>query len=701
MAKPLSTPLKSENPSRAVLGGEPEVQTRGITLTTLIVIVAVATILHLGQEVFLPLSMAVLLAFALSPVVSFLRNRGLPHIASVLAAVLMAFFAIGLFMLLSALQIGVLVQDLPSFQANIVQKLNALKDSGDGTGLVARLSAMFEAINAEISNAVPDVNPLASPAVDNSPLAVEVIERQSVVDVLSSLVVPLIRPVATAGLVIVVVIFMLLEREEIRDRFIRLLGARDLHRTTQVLEEAGGRVGTYLLVQLLVNTIYAIPIGLGLWMIGVPNALLWGLLTLVLRFVPFIGSFLAATFPLFLAFAASPGWSAVLWTIALFLVVELITSNIIEPWLYGSRTGVSPLAIIVCAIFWTYIWGPLGLVLSTPLTVCLVVLGRHVPQFEVFDILFGDEPVLAPHSRLYQRLLAGDPIEATFRAEEALEELYLAEYYRDVGIPALLLGQIDFERGLLTSVQEDRLALSARQLVSELAVFVTEELNEAAKGTAAAAADAATADLDATETGSEAAADGGSARVPALQNTGLEGVGFKVLSIGGRSKLDDVAAAMLAQSIAAEGAEASELSYMDLTASRFGAISATDASCIILNFLDQSPSRGSLLHVRRIKRAVPHLRVGVMIWQMPQALVDADITLRSGLGLASKDKIAEAEGLGSDFVVTNLPDALAAAFQDIAPKPVDEFPRMNPQRKSKLRLAEKQKPAAIGLERNA
>lgn len=687
MAKLPSSPTRSDTPTRAIFGGEEDVLGRGITLTTLIVIVAVATILHLGKEVFLPLSMAVLLTFALSPVVSFLRNRGLPHIASVLAAVLIAFSAIGLFMLLSALQIGVLVQELPSFQANIVQKLNALKDSGDGTGLVARLSTMFEAINAEISEAVPDAaaEVAAGSVADSSPLPVEVIERQSVVQVLSSLVVPLIRPIATAGLVIVVVIFMLLERDEIRDRFIRLLGARDLHRTTQVLEEAGARVGTYLLIQLLVNTIYAIPIGVGLWFIGVPNAMLWGLLTLVLRFVPFIGSFLAAAFPLFLAFAASPGWSAVLWTVALFLVVELITSNIIEPWLYGSRTGVSPLAIIVCAIFWTYIWGPLGLVMSTPLTVCLVVLGRHVPQFQVFDILFGDEPVLAPHSRLYQRLLAGDPIESTFRAEEALEELYLAEYYRDIGIPALLLGQLDFDRGLLTTEQEDRLAVSAGRLVSELAVFVNEELKDASKLVKENAAEAVDTDI----------VPGPVAGSPSAI---LPGSGFRVLSIGGRSKLDDVAAAMLAQSIAAEGASAAELSYLDLTASRFGAITETNANCIILNFLDQSPSRGSLLHVRRIKRALPRVRVGVAIWQMPQELVDSDDILRSVAGLASKAKIAEANELGADFVVTSFADALEAAFQDILPKPLDDFPRLNSHRKVKLRMAQNPKARAVPVE---
>jgi predicted PurR-regulated permease PerM len=625
----------------------------------------------LGQDVFLPLAMAILLTFALSPVVNLTRNRGLPHVASVLAAVFIAFTAIGLFMLISALQMAALVQDLPSFQSNIVEKLNDFQASSDGTGLIARLGDMLASINAEISNVVPGGDPAEQAVAEaaSRPLPVEVIERQSVVDVLIGLVVPLIRPVATAGLVVVVVIFMLLEREEIRDRFIRLVGARDLHQTTQMLEEAGRRVATYLLMQLLVNTIYAIPIGLGLWLIGVPNALLWGMLTLVLRFVPFIGSILAATFPLFLAFAVSPGWSAVLWTAALFLVVELLTSYILEPWLYGSGTGVSPLAIIVCAIFWTWIWGPLGLVLSTPLTVCLVVLGRHLPQFEVFDILFGDEPVLAPHSRLYQRLLAGDPIESTFRAEEALEEMFLAKYYRDIGIPALLLGQNDFERGVLTAVQEDRLALAATQFVADLAPIVAEELNDAKKASdaekEAIARPAASEPSDAAEVADAKGTD----HVPILETEAPEGTGFKILSIGGRHKLDDVAASMLAQSMAAEGADVTELSYMDLTASRFAKVVATDAQCVILSFLDAAPSRASLLHVRRIKRAAPHLRVGVVIWQMPEELLDPKNPLQLRIAKVSPDKIAEAEKIGCDFVVTNLADALDAAFQDVPPKP--------------------------------
>ena len=656
----------------AIFDDGAEVVSRRITLTTLMVIVAVAAILHLGQEVFLPLAMAVLLTFALSPVVSFLRNRGLRHFPSVLLAVFVAFVVIGLFLLTTVFQIGLLAQDLPSFQSNILQKLNAFTESGDGTGLISRLGGMLSSISSEISseisNAVPANSPAAPAAVDAAPMPVEVIERQSVVQVLSGLILPLISPVATAGLVVVVVIFMLLEREEIRDRFIRLAGARDLHQTTQMLEEAGGRVAKYLLIQLLVNSIFAVLIGLGLWAIGVPNALLWGLVTLVMRFVPFIGSFLAAAFPLFLAFAVSPGWSAVLWTAALFLVVELITSNIIEPWLYGSRIGVSPLAIIVCAVFWTWIWGPLGLVLSTPLTVCLVVLGRHLPQFEVFDILFGDEPALAPHSRLYQRLLAGDPIESTFRAEEALEEMFLADYYAEIGIPALLLGQHDFERGVLTAAQEDRLAQAAAQMVADLAPVAAEELAEAQM--AADAEEAGPAPPDGSGTAEAPPAEGkGKTRSPILDSVALEGAGFRILCLGGRRKLDDVAAAMLAQAMVAEGAEAMALSYMDLTASRFAQVAATEARCVILNFLDAAPSRASLLHVRRIKQAAPHLRVGLVIWRMPEALIDPEIPSQRLISKVSEKKIAEVMEIGGDFVATTLAEAMEAAFQDLSPRP--------------------------------
>jgi hypothetical protein len=405
-------------------------------------------------------------------------------------------------------------------------------------------------------------------------------------------------------------------------------------------------VAQYLLAQLLVNVIYAVPVGLGLWAIGVPNPTLWALMTLVLRFVPYIGTILAAAFPLFLAFAVAPGWTAVLWTIALFATVEAVTSNVIEPYIYGSRTGVSPLAIIVAAIFWTWIWGPFGLVLSTPLTVCLVVLGRHIPQFAVFDTLFGDDPVLEPHARLYQRLLVGDALEATFRAEEALETQFLGEYYRDVGIPALLIAQNDHARGVLTHEQQAGLAAMASALVRDLESVVVQELDE----------------------------------VRATPGADLAGQGRRVLCIGGRSDLDDAAAAMVGQALAADGADVGLAQHGDLTASRFRVLDIAGHDCVLLTFLDGSPSRTSLLHIRRIKMATPKMRVGVLICEnRPHASYGQD---PAAIGAGAQGAVlAEAIAIGADFAAGTLEDAMRGALDLSAATPlptVKRQPRARP-----------------------
>lgn len=607
---------------------------RRISLPTLATIAAVVAIVYFAQAVFLPLAIAMLLTFALSPLTAWVRKLGVPNLAAVLLVVTVTFACVCLFVLVVATQLTTLAANLPEFQANIITKVETLREASSDTSVLRRLSDLISAINAEVGAGAPD--PSAMPNVMSEPMRVEVIEKQGLIGILQGLVLPLVSPIATTGLVVVVVVFMLLERSELRDRFIKLVGSDDLHRTTQVLQEAGRRVGRYLLIQLTVNVIYAVPIGLGLWLIGVPNALLWGLLTLVLRFVPYIGSILSAAFPLFLAFAVSPGWSAVLWTIALFGIVELITSNIIEPWLYGSRTGVSPLAIIVSAIFWTWLWGPLGLILSTPLTVCLVVLGRHIPQFELFDILFGDEPVLAPHARLYQRLLAGDVLEATNRADEALEEMYIGEYYRDVGIPALLIAQYDKQRGVLTQEQQDRIVFVAEAMVADLAEVATPATEE---------------DKD------------------------TPGAGFNVLCMGGRGALDDVSAQMLAQTMQAEGATATEGKHGDLTLSRFRDIHPQQFDCIVLSFVDPSPTRASLLQIRRIKQAAPHLRVGIAIWEMSdvaQGRADRDMNRAFEV---TDQKLAEARDIGADFAVKSFEDLISETFTRAEPRAVKVIPK--------------------------
>src|SRR4029078_7631743 len=248
--------------------------------------------------------------------------------------------------------------------------------------------------------------------------------------------------------VVIFVIFILLQRQDLRNRLIRLAGAQDLQRTTAALDDAGQRLSRLFLIQLALNAAFGLVIGIGLWFIGVPSAPLWGMLAMILRFVPYIGAVIAAIFPLILAAAVDPGWTMVFWTVALFLAVEPIAGHAIEPLLYGHSVGMSPVAVVTSATFWTWLWGPIGLVLATPLTMSLVVLGCHVDRLKFLDVMFGDQPALKPEELVYQRLLAGDPMEAAEQAQEFLKEKPLLSYYQDVLIEGLKLAQVDAERGL-------------------------------------------------------------------------------------------------------------------------------------------------------------------------------------------------------------------------------------------------------------
>jgi predicted PurR-regulated permease PerM len=595
-----------------------------------IAVVATVAALYFGRDIFIPLAIAVLLTFALAPLVSFLRKFYLPRPVAAVTVVIGAFASIFLFGAIVASQLGTLAQNLPIYQNNIETKVKAIRGAYSGPGVFDRLSTLFDRLGREIQSEEEETVLDTVPEDDEpKPLPVEVVEPAlKPLQVLLTVVGPLIEPLATGGIIVVVVIFMLLRREDLRDRFIRLVGAGDLHRTTEALQDAGSKVGQYLLMQMVVNLTYAIPITIGLFIIGVPNALLWGMLTLVLRFVPYIGPIIAAIFPLTLALAVDSGWTMLFWTAALFMLVELISNNIVEPWLYGSRTGLSPLAIIVAAIFWTWLWGPLGLLLSTPLTVCLVVLGRHVPQFEFLDVLFGNEPVLDPHQQLYQRLLAGDPEEATDRAELFLEENRLVTFYETVAMPALALGEEDRARGVMSDERRRRVADSALDLVSNLEDYAEEEAEELENDAEAAVTS------DAAEPG-----------VPATPLP--SGKGRVIVAIGGRGDLDDAAAAMVAQVLAAQGATARFMLHDVLEPGKTRSLPLAGVDSVLLVYLNPQSQQHSRYMVRRFKRAHPSMRVGVMQWnQAPGAL----------------DTIKHAAEIGSDFFAASVADAATQAL---------------------------------------
>lgn len=628
--------------SKLVSGGRPDVYvgdetlaSRALSGRTILILIGVAVILRVGQEIFVPLALSLLLTFTLAPIVSFLRKRSVPKIAAVIIAVVSSFCAIGLFSFVVATQVANLAENIPTYQRNIVEKVQALRQAGAGNGVFDHISKIVERVGAEMQYSATESQAEPTPAVpQREPMPVEIVSRSNPIQTLGNFILPLISPFATAGLVIVLVVFMLLEREDLRDRFIRLVGLGDLHRTTAALQDAGKRVGKYLLMQLVVNCLYALPITIGLWLLGIPNAILWGLLTLVLRFVPYIGPVIGMVLPLFLALAIAPGWSLLLWVATLFIVTELVSNNVVEPWLYGSHTGLSPLAIIISAIFWSWLWGPLGLMLSTPLTVCLVVLGRYVPQFSFLDVLLGNEPVLEPQEKLYQRLLSGDPNEATDNAEEFLEEEYLVDYYDQVGLPALLLGERDRQRGVMSDQQIDLFASSAMTLVDNLSDTATEEENE-----------------------DEDEKDAGDIDPAAVELELPDGAGRTILCIGGRGAIDDAAAAMLSQTLEIQGAEATLAEHFTTDNRSIGQLPIKAVDTVVITFLNGGSKSHARLAVRRMKRLNPDVRVGIL---MPSCN-------------GQDYPVIEAADINADFVAITLTEAVKAALSEVGPvklKPV-------------------------------
>ena len=429
--------------------------------------------LYVGRDLLLPLALAALLGFLLDPAVSRLKRWGLPRMVAVVLVVMVALGGIGAGALYVGNQVTELSAELPTYQNTIREKLRNLKSYFKGPSVFDGAFKVFNTVETEITQ------PEAPVAKTNRVQKVEIQEpsskpTQKALELLAKIG----EPVATAGIVFLFVILILLDRSDLQDRLLRLMG-RNVNMATDALDEASMRIGQYLRMQLVVNLSYGVPMALGLWWIGVPGAVLWGALAAVMRFVPYIGPMVSAVFPLTLAFAVDPSWSLFLWTLGLILVLELISNNIIEPWLYGSSTGLSTLAIILAATFWTALWGPIGLILSTPLTVCLLVLGRYVPALSFFEILLGSEAVFDPPQKLYQRLLGGDVAEAVDVATETINAELPSKpspqdtakavtlFYDDVAIPALKLAARNY---LNQSTAEHRLRLSVGtgELVEEL-----------------------------------------------------------------------------------------------------------------------------------------------------------------------------------------------------------------------------------------
>ena len=570
--------------------------------------------LYLGRDVFIPITLAILLSFVLAPLVGFLQRVRLPRGLSVVSVVLLAFMIIFGLGSLIASQVTELAVGLPSFQQTIKEKIRGIRGITAGSGTLERASDMLQSLSKELEK--PADPPLApgpggtfAPAgagKPSAPIPVEVRQPSpTALESLRSLISPLVHPLATTGIIIIFVIFMLLQREDLRNRLIRLAGSHDLQRTTAALDDAAARLSRLFLMQLLINAVFGLVIAAGLWLIGVPSAILWGILAAVLRFVPYIGAVIAAAFPLVLSVAVDPGWTMFAWTLVLFLVAEPVLGHVIEPMVYGHSTGLSPVAVVASATFWTALWGPIGLVLATPLTVCLVVLGRHIQRLEFLDILLGDRPALSPSEIFYQRMLAGDPTEAAEKAEEYLKERSLFSYYDEVALKGLRLAQADAERGALDEARQ----LKIRDAVNELANDLAEMDDRPA---ASSVADSEPQAVAAIERSGASENSGDSGELPVLARENLAPnwqAEHAVLCVAGRNAIDQAAVILLSRLLVAQGLGAKVEGPETLSASNLFFLESAGVAMVCLFYLDASSAAHMRFSVRRLRRKLANARI--------------------------------------------------------------------------------------------
>lgn len=433
-------------------------------LATFVLVILAIGCLYVARGLLIPTAVAVLLTFVLSPVVTFLQRRGLSRTPAVIVVVLLAAVVAGGIAMLVVSQLVNLLAELPSYQHNVAAKIETLRAQSNGSSLIGNVQEFLRTIN---NAATHPLEP--QPPTGEEPVAVEVVERAPQWDLSPWLggVPPLMEVLAGTGLIIVLVIYSLIFREDLRSRLLSLVGKGHLTLTTKALDDAGRRISRYLFAQFILNATFGLSIGIGLTLIGIPHALLWGFCAAVLRYVPFVGPWLAAVFPVSMSLLVSDGWLQPVLVVGLFVVLELSNNLVIEPWAFGQSIGVSQAAILVAIAFWAWLWGPVGLMLAAPLTVCLVVLGKYVPSLRFFDVLLGDEPVLTADVNLYQRLLARDEDEATEIIRRESETLSSVELCDQVLIPTLVHARQDAESDQLTESEFDYVHTALRELLPD------------------------------------------------------------------------------------------------------------------------------------------------------------------------------------------------------------------------------------------
>ena len=579
--------------------------------------VVVVSALYLARDVLIPITLAVFLTFFLAPIVRLLQRARFPRVAAVAVSVVLALAIILLLGGIIGAQLKSLIADAPQYQSTVINKFESLHSAVNG--LVKQVTGRLEPVH-ESPKSAPDASGEAEP--DQAPIPVVIASSSSGYLETARLVLePILSPLSTLAIVLIVTIFILVRQEDLRDRLIRLFGSNDLHRTTLAIDDATQRLTRYFLTQAAINASFGLLIGVGLFLIGLPSPVLWGLLAALLRFVPYVGSITAAVLPIALAAAVDPGWSKALWTAGLFIVAEGVTGQILEPVLYGSSTGLSPTAVVIVAIFWSWIWGPIGLILSTPLTLCLVVLGRHVRRLEFFDVLLGDRPALTPVETLYQRLLAGDPDEVLEQADGLMKGRALSSYYDDIALKALRLVANDLSRGVVKPGQLEKIQDVMLGLIQDLEPHEDVDPTLTAAQAKAAVVEVAGVARPERETATQPAPEGQvheSANLPDVWRTERS-----VLCVAGRDPLDGVVASMLAQLLRKHGLGARPVLHSEV--SRF-TINTLDTTGVAMIFVTYAELRGNPPHMRyllrRIRQRFPLCPVLVGFWDPDDALLE-------------------------------------------------------------------------------
>ncbi len=571
----------------------------GSPLFALVVAVAV---LYLAREVIIPLALAVLFAFILAPLVRRLEALKLGRASATFVAV-----AIGMSVIVGVGWVAMnqavsLAGKLPEYKDNITSKLRDLRAPPQGSlGKAAKAIKELENEAAGTPRGAPQ-KPAAQkpPAMDLPTTPLEFIARLGL---------PLAALVVVIAAVIVISTLMLLQRDDLRDRIVRLVGEGRIHVTTQAMDDAAGRVSRYLLTLLVVNICYGAPLGVALYLLGIPNALLWGLLATILRFVPYVGAPAAAIMPITLAFAISDGWELIAWTLGVIVVLEFIVAYVIEPWLYGTSTGLSPIAIVFAAIFWTWLWGPIGLLLATPLTVCIAVVGRHIPRFSFLSVILGAEPVLPPHVRFYQRVRTLEHDEALDLAEQFVGAHGLVEAYERMLLPALLLAERDRQRLGVDERQEQEILEQLRRVVEELEEREPEEKVE----------------------GKDERKKPPAVAAPA------------VCLVPAHDEADSVAALMLARAIAPELYRPYIVPHEKLAAETLEEIAAHCDKAVLISAVPPAAGANASYLCKRLRQRFPQLKIVVALWHAEGNFERVAARLRHA---------------GADEVVTRMPEAM-------------------------------------------